>query len=144
MLGLQWSVSSKCSTDKKWQWSGSCLSLWPNCQWTWQNGAEPLHVFVFTMDPHSLLPWQLLFLGSSKIKAVYTILKTLQYIHRFHNTLCALGPLLHHYHISTVLNPCVCVCIVRMLLCVHACVYTYVCVASTFLLFHKVFFKSDF
>jgi hypothetical protein len=26
----------------------------------------------------------------------YTILKTLQYIHRFHNTLCALRPLLHH------------------------------------------------
>jgi small basic protein len=65
---------------------------------------------------------------------------TLQYITRFHNTLCALRPLLHHYHISKVLNPCVCVCIVRMLLCVYACVFAYVYVASQSELFHKVFF----
>jgi hypothetical protein len=44
-------------------------------------------VFVLIMDPP-----QLLFLGSSKIKAVYTILKTLQYIDRLHNTVCPQAP----------------------------------------------------
>ena len=76
---------------------------------------------------------------SSKIKLVYTILKTLQYIHRFHITLCALRHLLHHHHISTEQNPCV--WIVHMLsLCVFACVCAYVPVASQSPLFHKVFF----
>ena len=85
-------------------------------------------VFVFIMDAKAADT----LLG---VQAVYKILKTLQYIHRFHNTLCALRPLLHH--ISTVLNPCV--CIVRM--CVYACVCAYVCVASQS---HKVFFNLFF
>ena len=70
--------------------------------------------------------------------------QTLQYIHRFHNTLCALRPLLHNYHISTVLNPCVFVRIVRMLSCVYGCVCAHVCVASQSPLFHKVGFFISF
>uniref|UniRef100_A0A4W5KS28 Ig-like domain-containing protein n=1 Tax=Hucho hucho TaxID=62062 RepID=A0A4W5KS28_9TELE len=54
--------------------------------------------------------------GSAKLRQFIQFKK---YIHRFHNTLCALRPLLHHYHISIVLNPCV--CIVRMLSCVCLC-----------------------
>ena len=60
---------------------------------------------------------------SFKIKAVYTSLKTLQYIHRFHNTLCAFRPLLYHYHIFTILNPCACYCVcvsVPMFLLLHS------------------------
>uniref|UniRef100_A0A8C7ME69 Kinesin family member 13B n=1 Tax=Oncorhynchus kisutch TaxID=8019 RepID=A0A8C7ME69_ONCKI len=37
----------------------------------------------------------------AKVRQFIPFLKTLQHIHIFHNTLCALGPLLHHYHIST-------------------------------------------
>jgi hypothetical protein len=42
---------------------------------------------------------------------------------------------------STVLNPCVCMCVysVYVIVCVHACVYAYVCVASQYPLFRKVF-----
>ena len=77
---------------------------------------------------------------------LFFLLKSLQYIHRFQNTLCALRPLLHHYHISTLLNPCICVCLVCILscVCVYACVCAYVCVASQCPLFHKVFFKLFF
>ena len=56
---------------------------------------------------------------------------------------CALRPPLH-YHISTTQNPCVRVCMVRMLLCVDACVCAYVCVASQSPLFHKVYFYLFF
>jgi hypothetical protein len=79
---------------------------------------------------------------NGKMKVVYIILKTLQYIHRFHNTRCAIRPRLHHYHISTVQNPRVCivrilscVCIVRILSCV--CVYSayiIVCVYSVYII----------
>ena len=83
------------------------------------------------------------------IKAVYTIFKTLQYIHRFHNTLCALRPLLHHYHISTVLNTFVCIVCMLLCVCVYACVCANVCVASQShcsikVLFNVFFFKSNF
>ena len=79
------------------------------------------------------------------MKAVYTILKTLQYIHR----LCALRPLLHIYSTKSM---CTCVysayAIVCVCVCVYACVCAYVCVASKSPLFHKVFinvfFQSNF
>lgn len=90
-----------------------------------------LYLFLYLYLPKQ----QLLFLGSSRIKTVYTILKTLQYIHRFHNTLCAFRPLLHHYHISTVLNPCV--CIVPMCVLLHSPCCSIRC-------FFNLFVKSNF
>jgi hypothetical protein len=63
-------------------------------------------VFVFIMDPHQ----QLLFLGSSRIKEVYTIKKkTFQYIHRFHNTLCPQAPTPPLPHIYSTKSMCMCV-----------------------------------
>ena len=51
---------------------------------------------------------------------------------KFHNTLCALRPLLLHYHISTVQNPYVRVCVVHMLscVCVHVSVPMFVLLHS--------------
>ena len=77
---------------------------------------------------------QLHFLGSSKIKAVFTILKTL---HLIHSTLSVCLQATTH-HIFTTQNPCM--CIVRML----SCVCVYVCVASQYPLFHEVYFYLCF
>jgi hypothetical protein len=42
--------------------------------------TEEVNIFVFIMDPHYSSTLKLLFLGSSIMKAVYTVLKTLQHI----------------------------------------------------------------
>ena len=48
-----------------------------------------------------------------------------QYIHRFQNTLCALSPLLHHYHIDRTKSMCVYSAYVIM--CVYACLSICLC-----------------
>ena len=77
---------------------------------------------------------QLLLLGSSKFKAVYTILKTLQYI----LTVCPQAPTPPLPHIYSTKSMCTSVYSVYAIVCV--CVCGYVCVAPQSLLFHKVFF----
>ena len=42
--------------------------------------TEEVNIFLFLMEPHYDSTLKLLFLGSSIMKAVYTVLKTLQYI----------------------------------------------------------------
>ena len=83
-------------------------------------------LFVFITD---------LFLGSSKIKAVFTILNTIHSQISQH-TVYLQAPTPPLPHVCNTKSMCMCVYSAYVIVCVYECVCAYVCVASQSPLFH--------